>query len=327
MASNTKRLKKVTTGDVRISGGVYLISGNYIEITPHDVHTISDEQLEALFISNDVIFNDGTTDHSGQEGFDRFYGRRHADSWKVEGLQSSKSQRWQVLSTDTSASTLQLLASSEFIQVLTGSTSGQIVKMPDATTLLVGHSYQIWNISTKVVLAKNFASTVIGTLPENAVVATITLTDNSTAAGVWLLSISNIVTGIGTEATLTFTRNGGTSNNAYLYTGQTLTSFTGYILNGIGYVNKISISNSSTMASNKDATFSLRRRTGVSTFVDIPGTEITIPANAWSATVSGILIPIGPDWEVSAYRNDSLGGTFTGGAVNNTVMNVFTIPK
>jgi hypothetical protein len=165
------------------------------------------------------------------------------------------------------------------------------------------------------------ANNVLMTLGPNYVAAKTVLKDNSTQAGVWLTNVSVIGGSEGVSATLTFTRNGGVSQGAYLNVGQTLSSFCGYIINGSNYITKISISNSTVIASGKNAIFRLQRRTGLATFVDIPGTDITIPAGGYNATVSGILIPIGPNWEISAYR---IGGD-QGGGVNNVIMNVFTV--
>ena len=88
-------------------------------------------------------------------------------------------------STATSASTLTLTASSTRIQRFTGTTAGQIVKLPAGTALLVGQEYVIINDGATDIKVQDGSSTVLQQLfPNNR--TTLELADNSSTAGVWV---------------------------------------------------------------------------------------------------------------------------------------------
>jgi hypothetical protein len=89
--------------------------------------------------------------------------------------------------TTVTSSTLQLTLTSNAYQVFTGTTSGQIMRMPDATTLVSNRIFEAWNFSTKQLVIQDFAGTVLTTLKANAQ-TTIFLRDGSTTAGVWALT-------------------------------------------------------------------------------------------------------------------------------------------
>jgi hypothetical protein len=90
-------------------------------------------------------------------------------------------------STVVSNSTKTLTRLSNSIQILTGTISGQILKFPEATTLSVGHVFDIWNLSSQNLIIRNFSDTLLTTLKPNANTKAI-LIDNSTSAGTWALS-------------------------------------------------------------------------------------------------------------------------------------------
>lgn len=80
-----------------------------------------------------------------------------------------------------------LTVTSNTVQIFTGTTAGQILRTPDATTLLNGHVFEVWNLSTQNVTIQNFSGTSPVVLKPNGVTKVI-LTDNSTANGTWFLS-------------------------------------------------------------------------------------------------------------------------------------------
>jgi hypothetical protein len=111
------------------------------------------------------------------------------DQVTVEG-QISYASLHQGLSTQaTAASTLTLSNTSKCIQTFTGTTAGQIVKMGDATTYSVGHTYLFHNLSNQRISVTNNANGALLTLYANYR-TTLILQDNSTAAGVWLYGLS-----------------------------------------------------------------------------------------------------------------------------------------
>jgi hypothetical protein len=87
----------------------------------------------------------------------------------------------------TAASTKTLVRTSSTVQIFTGTTAGQILKLPDATTLAIGHVFDIWNLSTQTIDIQNNANVSQTILKANANTKAI-LTNNGTAAGTWALS-------------------------------------------------------------------------------------------------------------------------------------------
>jgi hypothetical protein len=97
-------------------------------------------------------------------------------------------KRRTVMDFDTFASantTTTLTTASASIQIITGSTAGQIIRMPDATTLTVGAEYEIRNSSTKTLAVQDNAGGVLDTTPAVTGTTYLILTGNGTAAGTW----------------------------------------------------------------------------------------------------------------------------------------------
>jgi hypothetical protein len=107
-----------------------------------------------------------------------------SDNITSEGLLAAESLKLGITATTVSASTQVLLVGSKHTQIYTGSTAGQVVKMPDATTLLVGYSYTLINDATQNVTVQDSASGAILLLLPNQRV-TIFCTNTGSAAGAW----------------------------------------------------------------------------------------------------------------------------------------------
>jgi len=107
------------------------------------------------------------------------------DNIIVEGIGKIDALSLDLTSTVTAAGTQTLTASSTSQQVYTGSTAAQLIKAPDATTLSVGHTYFLWNQSTVPVAFQNNTPTTQFTLAAQGR-ARVTVTDISSAAGVWI---------------------------------------------------------------------------------------------------------------------------------------------
>lgn len=90
----------------------------------------------------------------------------------------------------TSNSTKYLTVASAFHQVFTGTIRGQILTLPDATTLKVGHLFVVHNNSTAIVTINNFSNTLI-TAPMLFHTVRLKLLDNTTTAGVWCFQIAS----------------------------------------------------------------------------------------------------------------------------------------
>jgi hypothetical protein len=111
------------------------------------------------------------------------------DNVENEGLSDFQSFRAHSTQTTTSASTLILDINSDYYQFFIGTTAGQVLQFPNATTLQTGHTFWIWNGSTQIITIKDAASVTLASINANFRVTAV-LRDNSTAAGIWLISIT-----------------------------------------------------------------------------------------------------------------------------------------
>ena len=109
---------------------------------------------------------------------------QYIDNSKVEILSDIHALRYEPTLLTVSAITTTLDLSSSFLWLLSGSTTGQILKLPGATTLGVGHYYRIFNDSTVTVTIQDSITTGIYSLPANTQ-AEVILQNNSTAQGTW----------------------------------------------------------------------------------------------------------------------------------------------
>jgi hypothetical protein len=142
--------------------------------------------IQSYVNAGTVVVNDGFDDLKPVNGL------RHLQE---EGVprHSSLLATGSVLATTNS--TLTLTASSRLVYIFTGTTAGQIVRLPNATTLNIVHRYEIWNTSTQTVTVQNNAGTNLFSMAA-AQKTWITLQDNSTANGIWLFE-ANFLGGTG----------------------------------------------------------------------------------------------------------------------------------
>lgn len=98
----------------------------------------------------------------------------------------------------TAAGTLNLSNISNSLQILTGTAVGYSVVLPDATTLVNGHLFEIQNTSSQTVALKTFGGATLFTISQTSV-AFIRLQLNGTAAGTWIfyqIFLSSLASGI-----------------------------------------------------------------------------------------------------------------------------------
>lgn len=88
-----------------------------------------------------------------------------------------------------------------------------------------------------------------------------------------------------------FNRQGSTGTGTYLQ------SAVGSPVVGNAVIRAISVSNTNSLAA--ITRFQVRRRTAISTYVDITNAYVDVPASNYRATRTGLAIPIGPDWELA----------------------------
>jgi hypothetical protein len=87
--------------------------------------------------------------------------------------------------------TLALSASSDSIRVFTGSVAGQIVSLPNATTLALGRSFYFLNDSTTSITVRTFTGSTVYTMPPSSRLRVL-LTDKSSSTGVWTTDATGI---------------------------------------------------------------------------------------------------------------------------------------
>lgn len=180
------------------------------------------------------------------------------DNLVSEGLVDFRSRRSQMGSTAVSASTLTMTVNSEYIQRFTGSTTGQIVKLPDATTLTVGYQYYLINDSSVNVTVQDSAASTLMLLGAGQRTH-ITCSGTGSAAGTWSYEVAVNVLG-GTQFYFTYPGSGLVVN----YTGGN------YRLNG-------------TLTAIAGGSITLPGSTTGTIYVDVDGVikaTASIPANA-----------------------------------------------
>lgn len=133
-------------------------------------------------------------------------------------------------SSATANTTTTLTSASNGVLIFTGTTAGQIVRLPDATTLTVGARYELYNTATATIALQDNVGTALETISTISGYAKVILLDNSTAAGVWQRQITfEDVTTLTSSTSLIST----TNTTDTLMTGQTITPPAGtYLVSG-----------------------------------------------------------------------------------------------
>lgn len=111
-----------------------------------------------------------------------------------EGLIDTQSFRTQAIVQDTAAGTLALTSSSEELIIFTGTTSGQILSLTDATTIQKGHRYEVHNNSTKDISIRDNTGTTLNTLLGGQRLF-LALQEAGTQAGTWSIVEAEKITG------------------------------------------------------------------------------------------------------------------------------------
>lgn len=113
------------------------------------------------------------------------------DNITIEGLLNTASARFQTTNIVTAAGTVSLTVLSTFYQIFTGSTSGQVLQLPNATTLTNGWTYNLWNSSSVVATVQDGGGNTLVTLyPLDAVI--VVLQSNDTVAGTWIYDRTSV---------------------------------------------------------------------------------------------------------------------------------------
>lgn len=246
----------------------------------------------------------------------------YVNSLAIETLLDTKSFRTQATVQNTVAGTILFTVLSEMAHIFTGTTAGQILRLPDATTLLIGHRFEFWNLSTQDIVVKNNTPITLVTILKQRRL-TIILQSNSSAAGTWAYIQSDVDPSRSTSGVtppFIFSKSGGVGVGAYLKTGEVLTSNTGQFIKGSNFIVEIKASTSALQVNPSGCNFQFQRRTGLNTFVDIVGAVVNIPSGAYQGTNTGLAVPEGADWELACYNAGP-------GSATDAVAVMFLIPQ
>ena len=119
------------------------------------------------------------------------------------------------------AGTLVLNNLSPYQILITGTVAGQIIQLPNATTLQLFHDFKIWNRSSQPITINNASGGLIRTIPPGFKVE-IVVADISSAAGVWYSNATSYLFPGYANSTTTFTTT-ATEASPVLVTGMALT--------------------------------------------------------------------------------------------------------
>lgn len=120
------------------------------------------------------------------------------DAITVEGMLSHVGRVSVPTTQATANSTLTLTVASNMAQYFTGNTIGQVLKMPNATTLEIGHRFEVYNQSAQSIAVQDNAGAALITLPP-ASICNLILQLQPDAAGTWInwsISASTIAGGV-----------------------------------------------------------------------------------------------------------------------------------
>ena len=183
-----KLLINTTVADVPVDDCGFIVpaSSTYTS-TPGEWHTMAKSiELSTLIDAGTLVVNDG------YDNLSKELGKRHL---REESVPRASAYIATASVLGTSNSTLTLTATSRLVNIFTGSTAGQIVKLPDARTLDINTRYDIWNTSTTSITVQNNSGTAIF-LVAAAQKTWIVLQSIDTQAGTWLFE-ANYMGGTG----------------------------------------------------------------------------------------------------------------------------------
>lgn len=237
------KIIKNTTGSVislQDVGRIPIPAGGSYTILPEEYPLwAASSNVTSYINAGTLVVNDGTDDLKPTLGL------RHLQN---ESVSRDSAFATTGLVQNTSNSTLTLTAASPLTLIFTGTTAGQIVKLPSATTLNTHWRYEIWNTSTQsIALQDNAGTTLINIAPTQKI--WILLQVNTTAAGTWLLEV-NSIGGVATSAgnaSVLFGFDGSATTGRWLETITNIASnTTGFPIAGSKVIKALSFKGAST---------------------------------------------------------------------------------
>jgi hypothetical protein len=130
----------------------------------------------------------------------------------------------------------------------------------------------------------------------------------------------NVLAGGGTGVTppFVFSKDGQVNVGAFLRTGSVPTNLSGQLIKGSNYIVAIEVTGETNAS--VDTRIQFFQRTGRTSRVNISGAYCDVLSGQYKGSRSGLMIPMGPDWEIGCYN-------LSGGQLNNVVVTLFLIPQ
>jgi hypothetical protein len=212
------KIIKNTTGSaisVIDVGSIPIAAGGSYTITPEEYPLWASSTAVVSYINaGTLVVNDGVDD------LKPVLGLRHLQE---ESVPRNSAFATTGIVQATTNSTLTLTASSALTMIFTGTTAGQIVKLPNATTLNKHWRYEIWNTSNQTVTIQNNAGTALFAMAASQKTWAL-LQDNATSNGTWLFE-ANFLGGTGSgSGPMTFGFDGSATSGRWLETSTNIAS-------------------------------------------------------------------------------------------------------
>lgn len=114
----------------------------------------------------------------------------YIDNIKIEQLGDLTSVRYDPTILTVSNTITSLTSLSPYVHIFIGSTTGQRINLPDATTLQAGHAFRFWNKATTEIDIRNASGVLLSTISQDDKVE-ITIRDVSTIDGIWIFETTS----------------------------------------------------------------------------------------------------------------------------------------
>jgi len=208
--------------------------------------------------------------------------------------------------------TTTLTATSRLVHILSGSTTGQIIKLPNAQTITPGHRFQFWNKSTAPVTIQTFTGVAITILSPNRRLECL-LQANPTTSGTWTTD-ANIFSGVADSlsrfaASCGF--DGNASNGRYLeFNSNVDSNQSGFVLPRSTLLKEIALATQTTTT----ITFTVYKFSGG---VETALTTLVLPAASRVVTATGL--------NISYAANDEIRVKCTAGAASRPLFTLFMV--
>ena len=180
----SKIIKNTTGSAIPIADvGLSIHANSSYTINPYEYPLwAASTNVDAPILSGSFVVNDGYDDLKPANGLLHI----HEEGIHRQRMFCAASSTW-----TTSASTLSLTTASRPQHIFVGLISGQIVNLGDSTKYNNGNRFELFNRSLFPVSLKLFDNTLIYQLPAEAY-AYVTLQENATQNGVWIVMASNL---------------------------------------------------------------------------------------------------------------------------------------